>query len=165
MTKKIRIFSKDQLNPSGIDSSLEIIQNEQEKDFDFQWLENKDDTSLNADYFSGHKKAVVYQNLENDPKFISAHRLHHFIPHEVNKLPKKTIAELYPKKKEVKLHQRFNIFNMSDRGEVIESILDLVSEGQFLSFKGKLSPGSRRGNYQCATCPTLTYSSSESRFL
>ena len=73
--------------------------------------------------------------MENDPKIIAAHRLHHFIPYSNQNLPKKTIKELYPQKNQIRNHQRFNVFNMTDRGEVIEKILDLVSADQFLSFK------------------------------
>lgn len=133
MTKKVRIYSNNQPSDYGL-SGEEIIWEPKPENIDFQVIESFEQLPLDKNQFSSMNKKVISNCLDNDPTYISQHKIFHYIPKENYKFPSLNLKDLLPERKEQLRNKRFEVFSKEERHETLKNISATIKGNYFLNF-------------------------------
>ena len=137
MVKKIRLSAKDRPIITGIiTDDIDFVR--EGDPVDYQVISSKLDKIKNVDDFITFRKSVLSRINNHHPEIIGLNKVFHYVPltEKFISLPK--IQDLVPRKKDTTNFSRYEIFENSQRHEVLREIKKFIPSNTFLNFENIL---------------------------
>tara|TARA_B100000925_G_C22010930_1_gene476383 strand:- start:2803 stop:4056 length:1254 start_codon:yes stop_codon:yes gene_type:complete len=135
MTKKVRIYSNNQLIKSELNSEIFSLE-KNPFNIDFQIINSTNEDVISENNFSTFTKNIILKNSKNDPTYISKNNIFHLTPFEnIEKTPSiSNMKDLLPQRKDQLRSKRFEVFTKEERHHALREITKCAPKNFFLNF-------------------------------
>lgn len=134
MVKKIRLSAKDRPILTGINADDFDFVHDGDP-IDYQVISSKLDKVKNFDDFVSLRKSVLSLIDDHYPEIIGNNKIFHYVPLSENIISVPKIQDLVPRKKDTTNFSRYEIFENSQRHEVLKEIKKFIPANTFLNFE------------------------------